>query len=169
MFGKVKSLRELFEIDLYYAYDCELKLADKGLPTMIENAIYPELRNALEQHLEQTRTHVQRLEEIFDIIGTEPKTKGNDILSEMMDAAEDSISNIEESALRDAALIVNGNLIEHYEIALYGSLGAFARKLDLNNVVGWLQDTLAEEKKADAELTRLGETMTIEGARRQTA
>jgi ferritin-like metal-binding protein YciE len=61
MFGKVESLRELFEIELCYAYDCEQKLVDKGLPAMIESATYPELQAALKQHLEETRTHVTRL------------------------------------------------------------------------------------------------------------
>ena len=169
MFGKVKSLRELFEIELYYAYDCEQKLADKGLPAMIENVIFPELRDALEQHLTETQNHVRRLERIFGAIGTEPNTKSNGILDEMTAAAEDSISNIEESALRDAALIVNGNLVEHYEIALYGSLAAFARRLGLHNVVGLLEETLAEEKKADAKLTQLAEALNLEAARRQGA
>jgi ferritin-like metal-binding protein YciE len=159
MFGKVKSLRELFEIELWYANDCEQKLVDMGLPTMIENASSPELRTALENHLEETRNHVRRLEQVFGAIGTEPKTKDNDILDEMMSAAKDSISNINDSPLRDAALIVNGNLVEHYEIATYGSLAAFARNLGLENVVGLLQATLAEEKNADAKLTQLGESL----------
>jgi len=170
MFGKVKSLRELFGIELNYAYDCEQKLVEDGLPAMIENVVSPEVRSALEQHLEETRKHVTRLEEVFDMIGIEPKTKSNAILSEITDAAEDSVSNIEESPLRDAALIVNGNMVEHYEIALYGSLAAFARKLGLQKAVGLLEETLAEEKKADAKLTQLGENLANpDAARRQSA
>lgn len=170
MFGKVKSLRELFEIELCYAYDCEQKLVDKGLPTMIQNATSPQLQATLEQHLEETRTHVTRLEQVFGVIGVEPKTKGNDILDEMMRAAKDSISNIEDLPLRDAALIVNGNLVEHYEIALYGSLSAFARNLGLLNAIVRLEETLAEEKKADAKLTQLGESiLNPQAARSQTA
>ena len=65
MFGKIKSLRELFEIELRYAYDCEKKLVEKGLPGMIENAASSELRSALEHHLQETRTHVTRLERVF--------------------------------------------------------------------------------------------------------
>jgi ferritin-like metal-binding protein YciE len=170
MFGKVKSLRELFEIEMYYAYDCEQKLADKGLPSMIENVISPELREALEKHLTETQNHVTRLEQVFGMIGTEPKSKANDILGKMLDAAEDSISNIEESSLSDAALIVNGNIVEHYEIALYGSLVSFARRLGLQNAASILQETLAEEKKADAKLTEIGEAMVnLDAARGQTA
>jgi ferritin-like metal-binding protein YciE len=106
---------------------------------------------------------------VFGSIGAEPQTKSNDILDEMMSAAKDSVSNIDPSPLRDAALIVNGNLVEHYEIATYGSLLAFARNLGLQNAVPLLEQTLAEEKQADAKLTQLGESMNPEAARQQTA
>jgi ferritin-like metal-binding protein YciE len=104
------------------------------------------------------------------VIGVEPKTKGNDILDKIMGAAKDSISNIGDFSLRDAALIVNGNIVEHYEIALYGSLAAFARILGLQDAVTLLEGSLAEEKKADAKLTQLGESiLNSQAARRQTA
>src|SRR5262249_22311210 len=144
-------------------------LSEKGIPSMIEKARSPELRSALEHHLQETRNHVRRLEQIFGAIGMEPKTKTNDILDEMTSAAKDSMSNIEDSALRDAALIVDGNLVEHYEIALYGSLAAFAKSLGLLNVVSLLQETLNEEKKADAKLTELGENIANPQAARRAA
>jgi len=87
----------------------------------------------------------------------------------MSSAVKDSISNIEDSPLRDAALIVNGNLVEHYEIATYGSLLDFARSLGLNNAVPLLQETLEEEKKADAKLTQIAEMLMNPKAARQTA
>lgn len=155
---KIKSLRGLFEISLQYAYDCEEKLVKKGLPSMIEACSSPELRQALEQHLQETRTHVSRLEQIFSITGMEAKTKDNDILDEMTSAAKDSVSHIDASPLRDAALIIDGNQVEHYEIALYGSLVAMARQLGLQNAVAPLEQTLSEEKAADAKLTQIGET-----------
>jgi ferritin-like metal-binding protein YciE len=170
MFGKVESLRELFDIELYYAYDCEQKLVEKGLPTMIENASSPELQTALRSHLQETRNQVRRLEQVFGAIGTEPKTKSNEILDKMMSAAKDSVSNIDPSPLRDTALIVNGNVVEHYEIALYGSLAACARSLGLENAASLLEETLAEEKEADKKLTQLGESiMGARSAKRQTA
>lgn len=169
MLGKIKSLRELFEIELRYAYDCERKLVEKGLPTMIENAESSELQNALKQHLEQTRTHVTRLDRVFAAVGAEPKTKDNDVLDEMMSAAKDSISNIDPSPLRDAALVSNGNEVEHYEIALYGTLRAFARHLGLQEAVGLLEQTLDEEKQADAKLTQIGETVLNPRAAKQAA
>jgi ferritin-like metal-binding protein YciE len=157
MLGKVKSLRELFGIELCYAYDCEKKLVEKGLPEMIENATSRELRSALEEHLQQTRTHVTRLERVFSAIGMAPDTKTNEIFDKMASAVKDSKSNIDPSPLRDAALIVNGNVVEHYEIATYGSLASFAKNLGLQDAAALLQETLNEEKKAAAKLTQIGE------------
>ncbi len=156
---KIESLRDLFEIELQYAYDCEQKLVKKGLPAMIKSASSPELKQAFEQHLEETRTHVSRLERVFGACSFEIKNKDNDILDEMTDAAEDTVSHIDESALRDAALIVNGNGVEHYEMAIYGSLVAFADQLGLGDASTLLQQTLQEEKAADAKLTQIGESV----------
>jgi ferritin-like metal-binding protein YciE len=169
MFGKVKSLRELFNIELAYAYDCEQKLVQKGLPAMIENAGSPELRNALQQHLEETRNHARRLEQVFQVAGIEPDTKSNEVLDKLMGAAKDSISNIEQSPLRDAALIINGNAVEHYEIAIYGSLVSLAKHLNLQNAVSPLEETLKEEKAADTKLSQLAESALNVKAARQTA
>jgi ferritin-like metal-binding protein YciE len=154
---KIESMRDLFEIGLQYAYDCEQKLVKKGIPGMIKGASTPELKTALEQHLEETRTHVTRLEQVFSSAGLEADTEDNDIVDEMISAAEDMISDIDASPLRDAALIVSGNVVEHYEMAVYGSLIAFAQQLGLRDAVGLLQQTLEEEKAADAKLTAIGE------------
>jgi ferritin-like metal-binding protein YciE len=155
---KINSLRDLFHIHLFYAYDCEEKLVKKGLPSMIDATNSPELRQALEQHLEETRGHVRRLEQVFTAAGLTPDTKGNDIIDEMTSAAKDSVSHIDASPLRDAALVMNGNQVEHYEIALYGSLVAQAKQLGLADAVRALEQTLTEEKAADAKLTQLAET-----------
>jgi ferritin-like metal-binding protein YciE len=161
MFGKIKSLRELFEIELGYAYDCEKKLVEKGLPGMIESASSSELRSALEQHLQETHNHVTRLERVFSAIGVEPKTQSNAVIGDLASAAKDSASHIEESPLRDAALVVNGNFVEHYEIALYGSLAAIAKGLGLPEAAQLLNETLTEEKAADAKLSQIGETLLV--------
>ena len=169
MIGKVKSLHELFKIELCYAYDCEQKLVKKGLPSMIDNAGLPELRSALEHHLEETRGHIMRLEQVFAALGTSPDAKDNEILDKMMSAAKDSVSNIDDSPLRDSALIINGNTVEHYEIAMYGSLAALAKHLGLRDAVSPLEQTLKEEKAADARLTQIGESMLNAKAARQGA
>jgi ferritin-like metal-binding protein YciE len=170
MIGKIKNLRELFEVELRYAYDCEQKLVNKGLPSMIEAATSTELRTALEHHLGETRGHASQLERIFSSIGAEPKTTTNEVLDQMMKAAKDSTAHIEDSPLRDTALIANGNVVEHYEIALYGTLASYARALGLKDVVATLDQILAEEKAADAKLTQLSETsMNAKAARYTTA
>jgi ferritin-like metal-binding protein YciE len=170
MIGKVNSLRELFELGLCYAYDCETKLVEKALPTMIEKAGSAELRNALEHHLRETRNHLVRLERVFLAVGKSPDAKTNEIFDKMSNAVKDSISNIDESPLRDAALVVNGNLVEHYEIATYGSLAAFARALRLQEAASLLAETLNEEKQADAKLTEIGERLlNPQAARHQVA
>lgn len=155
MFTNIKNMNELFEIELRYAYDCEKKLVEKGLPSMIEAAQSPELRTALESHLEETRGQLRGLETAFATGGLTPETKGNRILSEIMDAAKDSAGNIESPEIRDAALIANGNMVEHYEIALYGTLVAWARQLGFDTTATLLEQTLQEEKAADAKLTKL--------------
>jgi ferritin-like metal-binding protein YciE len=156
---KIESLRDLFEIELRYAYDCEKKLVDKGLPLMIESSTSSQLRSAFEQHLEETRNHVARLERVFSTIGAEADTKGNDVFDEISSSAKDSVSHIDASQLRDAALIVNGNVVEHYEMSLYGSLVAFAQQLGFTDAASLLQQTLNEEKAADAKLTQIAETV----------
>lgn len=157
---KLKSFQDLFESALRYAYDCEQKLVKKGIPSMIKASSSTELRSALEQHLQETRTHVTRLERVFSLCGVEVETEDNDIVDEMTSAAEDMVSATEDgSTLRDAALIVAGNTVEHYEMAVYGSLVAFAQQLGLNEAAKVLQQTLEEEKAADAKLTQIGETV----------
>jgi ferritin-like metal-binding protein YciE len=155
---KIHSLQDLFDLELRQIYDCEQKLVKKGLPTMAGAATSAELRNALEQHLQETRTHVTRLEQVFSIIGKKADTESNDILDEMTDQAEDLIKNSDSAAVRDAALIASGNQVEHFEIASYGSLMAFAEQLGFTEAVSLLQQTLKEEKAADAKLTSIAQT-----------
>jgi ferritin-like metal-binding protein YciE len=155
---KIESLRDLFETELCYAYDCEQKLVKKGLPTMIEAASSPELRIGFEQHLQETRSHVSRLERVFSIVGVEPDTESNDVFDKMTSAVKDAIGETDNENLRDAALIVCGNMVEHYEMALYGSMVAFAQQLGFQDAAELLQQTLNEEKAADAKLTQLAET-----------
>jgi len=156
---KIKDLQGLFETGLRYAYDCEQRLVKKGIPKMIEASSSTELRNALQHHLEETRNHATRVERIFGMIGSEPKTEDNDIIAEITHATDHLVSATEErSPVRDAALIIGGNLVEHYEIAAYGSLLAVANHLGLGEAATLLGQTLNEEKAADARLTQIGET-----------
>jgi len=155
---KIRSLQDLFETGLKYAYDCEQKLAKKGIPSMIKAASSSELRSALEQHLQETQNHVSRLEQVFSLCGFEAKKEDNDIVDELIDAGDNMVSATEDGTpLRDAALIVSGNEVEHHEMAVYGSLVAFAQQLGHKQAATLLEQTLNEEKAADAKLTAIGE------------
>ena len=156
--AKVESIQDLFERGLRHLYDCEQKLVKKGLPSMIEAAGSSELRSALEQHLQETRNHIRRLERVFTACGFKANSEDNDVLDEMTKEGEKMIKAIDALEVRDAALIVSGNQIEHYEIATYGSLIAFAQQLGFSEAVALLQETLQEEKAADAKLTQIAET-----------
>jgi ferritin-like metal-binding protein YciE len=104
---------------------------------------------------------------VFSILGTKADSKGNDILDELTSSAKDIVGDIDSSQLRDAALIVGGNKIEHYEIAVYGSLVSFAQQLGLTEAATLLQQTLNEERAADAKLTQIAETTVNPIAERQ--
>jgi ferritin-like metal-binding protein YciE len=155
---KIKNMQDVFVTGLKYVYDAEQKLVKKGLPKMAESATSAELRTALEQHLEETRNHVMRLERIFSTVGVEPKAEGNDVVDEMTKTVEHMVGATEDGSwLRDVVLTMGGNEVEHYEIAAYGSLKAIARQLGLNDAATLLEQTLQEEKAADAKLTEIGE------------
>jgi ferritin-like metal-binding protein YciE len=155
---KAKTMQDLFELELRHAYDVEQKLVKNGLPGMVKGATSTELKSALSEHLEETRDHVTRLEQVFSIIGKKADKEDSDVFDEMSDEAEEVIGDIDASPLRDAALIVSGNQVEHFEMAIYGSLIAFAQQLGFNEAVPLLQQTLNEEKAADAKLTKIAET-----------
>jgi ferritin-like metal-binding protein YciE len=153
----VQSLQELFLNGLQYAYDAEKQLTE-ALPKLAQACSSPELRQAFEQHLKETQEHARRAEQLFSALGQQPETKPNTVLQAMRQEAEKMIQMTEPSPLRDAALIVAGNQVEHYEMAAYGSLRNFAELLGKQDFVQSLQQTLDEEKKADAMLTQLGES-----------
>ncbi len=154
---KIQSVQDLFLNGLGYIYDAEKQLT-QALPELAEAATAPELREAFDYHLQQTKEHVGRIEEVFKRVGAQPKPLPNAVLEQMRQEATQMIENIEKSAIRDAALIVAGNQVEHYEIACYGSLRTLAQLLGHEDVIGILQLTLDEEKKADAKLTAVGES-----------
>src|SRR6185437_13599773 len=102
---KIENLRQLFETELRYTYDCEQKLVKKVLPAMISHATSPELRSALEHHLEATRNHITRRERVCSIVGSEHKTEDNDVREEITSWAKDMIDDIKIESVRDAAII----------------------------------------------------------------
>jgi ferritin-like metal-binding protein YciE len=157
------SLRELYIEELRDIYDAENQLV-KALPKMAEAATSEELRSGFEEHLEQTRGHVQRLEQIFADLGakaTGKKCKGmQGLVSEGKAAIEDDF----EGDVKDAELISAAQRVEHYEIAAYGTVRTYAEILGDQSGVSLLEKTLDEEKATDEKLTELAQSINVEAA-----
>jgi ferritin-like metal-binding protein YciE len=154
---KITTFDELFQNGLEYLYDAEKQLTT-ALPKMAQAASSPQLKQAFEQHLQETQTHVRRLEQVFSKLGLSASGKTNTVVQAMTQEAEKMIQNSEASAVRDAALIVAGNHVEHFEIGSYGSLRSFAELMGHSEIISLLEETLTEEKRADQKLTQIGES-----------
>ena len=153
----VQTIDDLFLTGLQYAYDAEKQLTE-ALPKMARASTTPQLREAFEKHLKETEEHVRRAEQIFKALCMTPESQPNHVVEAMRKEADQMIQNLEASPLRDAALIVAGNQVEHYEMAAYGSLRNFAELMGQQECIQLLKQTLEEEKKADAKLTEIGES-----------
>jgi ferritin-like metal-binding protein YciE len=153
----IETMEDLFIDEIEDLYDAEQRLV-KALPKMAEAATSEELRMAFEDHLEQTRGHVQRLEEVFAELGKEPSKKTCDAMKGLIKEGEKVASDVDQSPLRDVGLIGAANRVEHYEMAAYGTVRELAKNLGLSRSAQLLDQTYSEEKAADAKLTRLAET-----------
>jgi ferritin-like metal-binding protein YciE len=155
------SLRELYVEELKDLYSAENQLT-KALPKLAKAASSEELRQGFEEHLEQTKGHVQRLQRIFEQMGekgTGKKCMGMEgLVKEGAEVMEDDF----EDAVMDAALISAAQRVEHYEIAGYGSVIAYAEILGESEQASLLQETLEEEKETDQKLTELAKEINAE-------
>ncbi|HKV48338.1 MAG TPA: ferritin-like domain-containing protein [Candidatus Acidoferrales bacterium] len=158
------ALKELYVDELRDLYDAEGQLT-KALPKMAEAATDDELRAGFEHHLEQTRGHVQRLEQIFEGMGEKPKGKKckgmQGLIAEGKEMMEDD--DLEGEVL-DAGLISAAQRVEHYEIAAYGCVRSYANLLGDTKAASLLEETLEEEKETDRKLTELSETINVEAS-----
>jgi ferritin-like metal-binding protein YciE len=152
-----QGLRDLFEDELKDIYWAE-KALTKALPKMAKNATSEELVSAINDHLEVTKGHVQRLEESFKILGKAARAKKCEAMEGLVKEAEGIMEDTEEGVVRNAGIISAAQKVEHYEIASYGTLCAFAKTLGENEVASLLQQTLDEEKEADQALTQIAES-----------
>jgi ferritin-like metal-binding protein YciE len=155
---RIETMEDLFVEQIEDLYDAEQRLV-KALPKMAEACTSGELRNAFDEHLQQTRGHVTRLEQIFADIDKKAKGKTCEAMKGLIEEGEDMIDDIKQSPLRDAGLIAAGNRVEHYEMAGYGTARTMAKTLGFNRAADLLQQTIEEEKQADAKLTRIAEQM----------
>ncbi|TMQ32316.1 MAG: ferritin-like domain-containing protein, partial [Planctomycetota bacterium] len=155
---KATTLQDLYIAELKDLYSAENQIL-KALPKMIKAASTPELQQGFEEHLEQTRGHVQRLEEIFEKLDQNPKGKKCKGLEGIVEEAKETMDEIEDPAVLDAALIAGAQKVEHYEMASYGCVRTWARQLGDEEAANLLQQTLDEEAETDKKLTQLAESM----------
>jgi ferritin-like metal-binding protein YciE len=153
----VDSLEKLYVDQLRDIYDAENQLV-RALPKMAKAASSPELRTAFEDHLEKTRGHVRRLDEIFQTLGHPPKGKSCKAMIGLIEEGEEMLQGDSEPSVRDAGLIAAAQKVEHYEIATYGTLRTFAEFRGDKQAARSLQETLDEEYEADKTLTQVAES-----------
>jgi ferritin-like metal-binding protein YciE len=151
-----KSLHDAFMDELRDTYDAEKQLV-KALPKLAKTANSPQLRAAFEGHLEETRGHVERLEQVFASLDEKPRGKHCDGIAGIIEEGGKVIDEDFDDSTMDACLIASGQRAEHYEMAAYGSLIAWAQAMGHSEAIDLLQMTLEEEKAADKKLTSLAE------------
>ena len=137
--------------DIYWAE----KALTKAIPKMVKNATSKDLAAALSSHLEETKGQVSRLEDVFASIEQKPVAKKCDAMEGLIKEAQGIMEETEKGVMRDAGIIAAGQKVEHYEIATYGTLAAYAGFLGLDKAQGLLAESLAEEKAADEKLTEV--------------
>jgi ferritin-like metal-binding protein YciE len=153
----IESMNDLFVHQLQDIYYAEKQLV-KALQNMAGKAKNARLKQGFLTHLDETRTHVQRLEEVFRMHGAEIKAVDCPAIDGIIEEADDVAGEIADDSVLDAALINAAQAAEHYEIARYGSLIAWAKQLGRNDCAGILQKTLEEERATDQKLTSLAES-----------
>jgi len=161
--AKLSTLEDLFLDEIQDLYDAEKQLT-KALPKMAKAATSEELRQAFEDHLDQTRGHVERLEQVFEALGETAKGRKCEAMAGLVKEGDEIASNTEETAVRDAGLIAGAQKVEHYEIAGYRSARTHAQVLGHDRIASLLEETLGEEKDADALLTDLAQSTVNEQA-----
>ena len=154
--SKVKSLEDLFDHALKDIYYAEKKIY-KALPKMIQAAHDDELRQALENHRDETEEHIAKVEQIFGLMDKTPKAQKCDAVDGILEEADGILKDFGESETCDAAIIFSGQAVEHYEITRYGSMHAYALALGMTEAAELLASVLEQEKAADQKLTGLAE------------
>jgi len=153
----LQTLHELFEEtvrDIYYA---EKKIL-KALPKMAKKASSEDLSAAFEAHLEETEGQIERLEQIFEMLGKNARGKTCPAIDGIIEEAEEVMKEAETDAVRDAAMLAAAQAVEHYEISRYGTLKSWAGKLGMTDAVKLIDETLQQEKATDVKLSELAES-----------
>jgi len=154
--ANLNSLQDLFVEQLQDLYDAEQQLTE-ALPKMAKAASNPQLQQAFTSHLKETQGHVDRLAQVFQIIGKKATRKTCKAMKGLVEEGSEAIKEDAVPEVKDAALISAGNRVEHYEIAGYGTVRTFAEELGFTDAARLLQQTLNEEVAADQKLTQIAE------------
>ncbi|MFL9832629.1 YciE/YciF ferroxidase family protein [Chryseobacterium terrae] len=152
-----KGLSDLFEDSLKDIYWAE-KALSKALPKMEKNATDPKLKKAIADHLEETKEHVKRLEDCFKALKKKAQAKKCDAMQGLLDEGKSILEETKPGAVRDAGIIAASQKVEHYEIATYGTLAAYAKILKEKDCLKLLLSTLDEEKNCNNLLTKIADT-----------
>ncbi len=150
----LKTLNDLFEDQIKDLYSAEKQLV-KALPKMVKAASSPALKQAFEEHLEETKGHVMRLEQVAQEVGIKPGGKHCKAMEGLIEEGGEAMEEEGDAALCDALLVAAAQRVEHYEIAGYGTARALAKQMGASVAVDLLSETLQEEKNADEGLTRI--------------
>jgi ferritin-like metal-binding protein YciE len=150
----VDSIEKLLFEELKDLHSAETQIT-KALPKMIEAASSPELKKAFERHLKETEGQLERLDKAFDILGKKAANKTCGGMKGILAEGSEMLQEIKVGEVRDAALIAAAQRVEHYEMAAYGTVRAYAEQLDQSKVADLLQETLEEEKATDEKLTMI--------------
>jgi ferritin-like metal-binding protein YciE len=162
------ALLDLFHDTLRDIYWAEKHLL-KALPKLAKNAASPELGQALEDHRRETEGQVERLERVFAIIDKAARGKKCEAMVGLSAEADEVLEDVDDDMVRDAGIIGAAQAVEHYEIARYGTLKAWAKLLGEDEAVKLLDQTLEEEKAADKKLTMLSDSINLEAEESQEA
>ena len=154
----VESIEDLFLDELKDLYSAEKQIL-KALPKMVKAASAPKLVAAFQSHLEETKGQVARLEQIFESLGKKGTGKVCKGMKGVLEEGAEVIEEVKKGTVRDAGLITAAQRVEHYEMAGYGGVRAFAQLLGKKDIVKLLEATLSEEKAADEKLTMISETV----------
>jgi ferritin-like metal-binding protein YciE len=155
---KLKSLDDLLVHELQDIYNAEAQIL-KALPKMIKAASHPELQSAFEEHLEQTEGQVERLDQVFKLLGVPAKGKKCEGMAGLLEEGKKVMEEDAEPDVMDAALIAAAQKVEHYEIASYGCVCTYAEMLGYDQVHDLLGQNLEEEELTDEKLTALAESV----------
>ncbi|MDQ6766584.1 MAG: ferritin-like domain-containing protein [Candidatus Eremiobacteraeota bacterium] len=158
---KASNLQDLLVDELKDLYNAEQQIV-KALPKMVKSAADDELRTAFEEHLEQTKGHVERLERAFDLLKVPARGKKCVGMEGLIDEGKELIEEGLPESVLDAGLIGAAQKVEHYEIASYGTARRHAELLNLDKIVTLLEQTLEEEKQTDARLSEIAEDINVQ-------